>query len=637
MKGLVPGLGMLPASVTTSDLSERARILTDAGMSSQQFGPGMPLAPRWIDPREPSTGQPAPRRSEFPVGVNLQLTQARHVPFSLLRAVADRIDVVRACIRTRKSHMIGLDWDVTLTRRAVNQVMLTDGLTRPGEAAQVARTRFEPEIARLRALMEQPDPLNDLEFPDWLDMLLEDLFVIDAVTVYPRRDLGGRVVALELIDGATIKPLLDYRGGVPSSPAPAFQQILHGFVRGEWTASGADDVARDYSTGEMLYRPRHRRTWSPYGMSETEQALAAADVWLKRFDWIREAFDSGAVPESWMKTDLGVGPGGLTPQQLLEYEAVLNASLSGQTEERHRLHLLPRGFDPAQQENFADKFQPTLDELLVKVVCMSFGVMPTEIGFPPSSGIGGKGHQEGEENSAYRKDIKPTVQWLSRLLTALMRRYLGCPPELEFTFIDYATSDQVEAEQAAELRGKGGRTTLNEERARMGLPLFDFVEADEPFLNTSAGIVFVRGALDRALTAPAGEVVPGSVSAADPVPGSSSGPAAGPEAPAPAPPGELAPVQVGDEVQVPVDVDGDGVPDGFIAVRQHLRRIPDKALAAEATSFVNFVAKRSGSGRRWRPFTFAAIGDDDAAVLNVLGRRGDLAAIGRYVEQLAGQ
>ena len=59
-------------------------------------------------------------------------------------------------------------------------------------------------------------------------MLLEDPLVIDAATIYPRYDRGGNLYSLDVIDGATIKPLIGEDGRAPEAPDPAYQQILHG-------------------------------------------------------------------------------------------------------------------------------------------------------------------------------------------------------------------------------------------------------------------------------------------------------------------------------------------------------------------------------------------------------------------------
>lgn len=607
VKALVPGLGMLPVGATATDLTDRIRATAEAGMSYAQFGPGLPLQPQPIDPRTPQ-GSIEPRRNEYPVGVNLDISRNRFVPFATLRKTADTVDIVRRCIEVRKAHITSLGWDITLAPSAIKRIMEDDGITRLGEAHAVARKRFQPEMTRLRDWWEQPDRVNGLDFGAWLSMLLEEQLVVDAVTVWPRRNLAGEVMALELIDGATIKPLLDNRGSTPIPPAPAYQQILHGFPRGEWTAS-LDGVVDQYQRTELVYKPRHRRTWSPYGFSEVEQALSSTDLYLKRIGWIRSEFDDGTVPDLWMRTDLQVGnsPGGLNPQQLAQYEAVINQSLAGQTVERHSIHLLPKGFDPVQMEQFAEKYNPDLDEVIIKLVCMCFSVMPSEVGFTPKSGIGGKGHQEGEANSAYRKDIRPTSTWIQSLLTQLSREFLGMPPELQFSLFGYETEDQLEAEQVSDLRVKSARATINEERARKGQPLYEFPEADIPFIQTSAGAVFLPGALAFGQVIPDRDLAPQAAQATAEAVATKTASAA-----------------------VEVLKDSDSEPETPNATKAAPVRQPS-AVGDEGAKFIKFVAKRAGTNKAWRPFDFAAMAVADADLLNELGRVGDLVAVRRVV------
>ena len=90
-------------------------------------------------------------------------------------------------------------------------------------------------------------------------MLLEDMLVIDAATLYPRYTRGGSLYSLDIIDGATIKPLIGEDGRSPEPPDPAYQQILHGVS------------AADFSADELLYLPRNVRAHRLYGMSPVEQ------------------------------------------------------------------------------------------------------------------------------------------------------------------------------------------------------------------------------------------------------------------------------------------------------------------------------------------------------------------------------
>jgi hypothetical protein len=124
------------------------------------FGPGIPLIPSAIDPREPATGRPAPRRSEFPSSVNLQITNTRLMPFKTLRDVAEGVDVIRRCIEVRKAQQVALDWDIVISRQAIKRIQLEDNVSSQGKAAQIARERFAPKMAELRKWWEKPDQFN---------------------------------------------------------------------------------------------------------------------------------------------------------------------------------------------------------------------------------------------------------------------------------------------------------------------------------------------------------------------------------------------------------------------------------------------------------------------------------------------
>lgn len=587
------------------------------------FGPGVPMAPRGIDPRDPVSGGTPPRRSEFPVAVNLNLSGQRLVPFDTLRDVADRVDVIRRCVEVRKAQMHAFDFDVVLTRQATRRIMRDDNIGSPGEAAQAAREKFEPEMIRLREWWEKPDRYNGMDFQAWLDVLLEEQLVLDAVSIWPRRKLGGDIGALELIDGATIKPLLDHRGSTPVPPAPAYQQILHGFARGDFTATDGDG----YRADQIVYRPRRRRTFTPFGFPEVEHALSVADIYLKRMAWIRGEFTDGRMPDSWIKLPAEVS---MTPDQMREWELVINEELADPTQ-RRSLRMLPPGGEAEQMSTFADLYKPDLDEALIKLLCMCFGVLPTEIGFPPSSGIGGKGHQEGEANSAHRKTTRPYARWLESLLTDLSRDYLGMPPELEFKLLGYEVEDQAEAEGVADSQMRRGAITLNDDRAARGMPLYTFPEADTPFIVTGSGLVFLDGAM--AAQAAAQAPVPGAVPEIGSIvpnaePASATDPRPADDIPAD---GDPAYGEVPEEGE-PIGPD-DPVPDGFIRVNGYLRRqIARPAPLAEAAKFVRFAEKRSG--RAWRPFEFTTIDGDLADRLNDAGAAGDIATVKSLVADL---
>jgi hypothetical protein len=467
------------------------------------FGPGVPLFPAAIDPVRPDTGRPEPRFNEYPVTSNLPGVGDRLVPWKVLRDAADAGGLPRRCIEIRKAEVTTLEWAVTISKQAVEAAQ--DGSSRPrSEVEQELRERLSPEIVRCSRFWEKPDPGQDEDFAEWLSKLLEEHLVLDAVAIYPRLTYGGNLYALEILDGSTIKPLRDHRGGRPAPPNPAFQQILWGFPRGEFVADIDTDgnVIGALPADQLVYKRRNVRAHTPYGYSAVEQALEDVDVWLRRRKWIRDEYTEGTLPVGWVR------PGehtSWTPAQIREYETDLNDTYSGGTAARHRLRVLPPGFDLNETAgDVAERYKPEYDLFLVKQIAAHFDVTIAELGFTEQGGLGSTGWHEGQADVQQRKGTLPTLRWLEQLLTSISRKHLGMPDELEFTFLGLEEEDAAAADEIAAARVGDGRMTYNEDRDRMGMPRYDFPEADMPMVKTSRGLVFLAGASELA---PAGEMV----------------------------------------------------------------------------------------------------------------------------------
>ena len=172
-----------------------------------------------------STPIPTPPRSAEPIA------------FAELRGLADALPLPRSVIETRK-----------------DQVAAPNHAIRPRSGRGGPQTAAK--IAAVEALLSFPDRRHS--FRDWLRMLIENMLVIDAACLYPRFTQGGALNALDVIDGATITPLLGEDGRAPEPPDPAYQQVLHSIP------------AADFAFDELLYLPRNVRSLWLYGLSPVE-------------------------------------------------------------------------------------------------------------------------------------------------------------------------------------------------------------------------------------------------------------------------------------------------------------------------------------------------------------------------------
>ena len=592
-KAALPGGIQLPSGAQTSSLAPQIAALqqrTSQGTAGAvamaeplprqmsdfiaAFGPGVPLVPAPLNTVRPDTGQQDPRRYAYPVSWNLSRDMQRHTPWSLLIQAADKVDIIRRCIEVRKDEQTQQDWDFTLTKRALEAA----GANTPQEKAAL-REKYSAKIRELVEWWQTPDKTNGLEFETWLSMALEEHFVLDALAIYPRLTYGGDLASLEVLDGSTIKPLLDTRGNRPVAPAPAFQQWLYGFPRGEYTDLGPSD-SWEGDAGSLVYAVKTARTRSPYGLSTVEQALASADLWMHRQQWMRSEYTEGTLPTTWLTVDQAAG--NMTPEQLRAWETVLNEFYRGSASDRHGLHLLPGGVSPVDTQDVSERYKPDYDEFLVKLVISHFNVDPMEIGFAPKGGLGGKGFSEGQQDTKYRQAIKPTNTFLSNIINQISRRYLDMPPELTHQFLGMEQEDEASADEVAAARTSSGRSTFNEDRDRQGMPRYEGEWADKPFIVTAAGPVWLDDAYEKSQEPP--QPVPAPL-----VPHVPGQPGARPPA---------TPPQGDDEDQADEDDEADAV--------------AEKAVG-ELVAFGRFLAKR---GKLSRPFAFEHLDKAAGALLN---------------------
>lgn len=481
-------------------------------LNASPFGPLSPLVPAALDPARRDTGRPEPRISEYPVAWNVPGNDQRPIPWTVLREAANMIDVVRRCIEVRKRHIRSLKWVWTVSSETVQEAYQADQRRGRDDIEAELRDKFRPEINRLTEFWQKPWRSNGLAFGTWLNGVLEEHLVLDAVPIYPRMTYGGDVLDLEIVDGTTIKPLLDWRGARPAPPNPAYQQVLYGFPRGEFTATseidedGNEVLPGAYAADQLYYHRENFRPGVPgYGLSAVEQSLISARLYLKRQGWMLAEYDDGSTPLTWLVPDGAANAGeDWNPRQRREWENSLNDELAGQTAARHRIKLTPPGFKPEMMPDTAERYKPEYDLYLIKLLATHFGVTIAELGFTEAKGLGSSGYHEGQEDVQDRIGRRPDTAMLAELIADVSQRFLKAPPELEFQFLGLESEDEAAQDAVAESRLRRGSLVLNEDRKRTGLPLYDFPEADMPMVITQRGVVFLEGSSELA---PPGELI----------------------------------------------------------------------------------------------------------------------------------
>jgi HK97 family phage portal protein len=417
---------------TQSDITQYRQVFQpDQGI----FSPGYPLVP----PERESV-----RVWDFPVGYNTIYTPRAYEPigFHELRALAENHDITRLAIETRKDQIEKLEWAI----RSRNE--------KKPAADAAAR------IATLTEFWRRPD--GEQPFGTWLRELLEDLLVLDAPCLEIRRSRGGDIIGLDVVDGATVKVLIDDTGRRPRAPAPAYEQVIHGRP---WRLLTSD---------ELLYLPRNRRPHKAYGFGPCEQIVMTINIGLRRQLMQLQHFTEGNIPPGLLNA-----PDGWSAEQIRQFQEWFDSILAGNTGTRTRLVWAPTGakYQAFKEAPYKDEF----DEWLARIVCYAFSLPPTA--FTPQVN---RATAQSAQETALQEGLAPLAGWVKRLVDGVIQDRMR-QTDLEFVWSDARPIDPKDQASIIDIYVKGGVYTLNEARDILGL--LPVEGGDRPMFQTAQGPV----------------------------------------------------------------------------------------------------------------------------------------------------
>ncbi len=413
-------------------LSSSQTPVQDTSGTGEWFGPGRALpgmAP------EDSRG----RRMDYMFGTNYQIAprQQEMVTFQMLRVLADAHDLTRLAIETCKDRMVRLPWGFRI-------------LDSDEDMSEEQKAR----ALSYRTLLRRPD--GKRFWVDWLRMLLEDLLVIDAPSIFVRRTMDEtEIVSLNQIDGATIRPVIDQFGNEPEPPETAYQQVLHGMP------------AMNYTSQQLIYRPRNQRVHKIWGYSPVEQIIATINIALRRQLWQHSYFTNGNIPDAL----IGV-PSTWTPDQIREFQDWFDGLLQGQPDRRRNGIFVPgevaKSYVPTKE---AELFG-TAEEWLARVVCFCFGIPHQALVKEVNRATADNAHEQAIEDG-----LAPVMMWVKGLMDSILIDHFG-ETELEFWWIDDAPVDPKVHDDIWRGRVDAGMANRNEWRTAVGMDPREEDEAD---------------------------------------------------------------------------------------------------------------------------------------------------------------
>jgi SPP1 gp7 family putative phage head morphogenesis protein len=223
------------------------------------FSPFTPILPTGVDTPPPGAERPVPRRYQYEPGWNLPTGQPgqeglKLVSFSTLQKLADVYSIARSCIEFRKNQVRGIEWDITPTAEAQKAYQSSPAL----------QADFGKRRAKALKFFNRPDR-NYFSYATWISAMIEEILVFDALSILMiptwgkgagQGVLGSDLENFMLINGPTIRPLLNLHGGTPRPPC--YSDDTEILTRSGWKLfrdlKHDEEVATRSSNGEFEWQ-----------------------------------------------------------------------------------------------------------------------------------------------------------------------------------------------------------------------------------------------------------------------------------------------------------------------------------------------------------------------------------------------
>ena len=414
------------------------------------FGPGRPLNP-W------EGYGTEPRAFDYPMAINV-VTRPRlgRMDFYSIATLNDSWDVARMCIQHRIRSFQSFDWSI---------VPSFDASDLPGEVV-------DAEIAEAYRRMRRPD--GRTPYKNWIAKLVGQIFEYDAPALWKRRDLSGRPIALEVVDGTTIAPLLDRLGHPPEGDAPAYIQFIKG-MPWDWI-----------SQRDMIYEPFSPQPNSPYGRAPIEDVVLIANADIRMTMHLLEYWTEGNIPGGLMTAP----PDVVDPKQVDERQKRFNARVLSDAAAKVQVHYVEHGtgYIPIRTSAF--------DEAAYlwgfRKGCATYGVTPQDLGITLDVN---RANGETQVDIQERIGDRPLALHVDQMVTSYLRDDVGLHVEFQ-TSLGAEKEDRLNEARVWQIYIQSGIASPDEARSELtGLPVDSERPIPRMFFSPRTGVIPISSAL----------------------------------------------------------------------------------------------------------------------------------------------
>jgi HK97 family phage portal protein len=386
----------------------------------------------------------------------------RGYSFKTLRDFALYYPILRSCVNYRKRQITQLEWDVGPTEVKFKKEDVD---------------KADKEAKQIKEFLKYPTGDKSVTFRTFLNRILEDILVLDAVSIYRRKNLKGGLYGFLPVDATTIELLLNEDGTVPQPPDPAYVQKIRGEVKEQFTLD------------EMVYRMMNPRTNTPYGLSAVETLIITVSTALKLSTYNLNFLTEGNVPEGFVELPKDVAS---NQDQLRLWQEAWDAMFSGNPKFTRKIKFLPEGMKYTPLRKSEDMEFEKFDKWLLLQTCSVMEVAPQAIGFQFERG---KGATEMEWEIGKERGMYPLAHFIKEIMDQIIQEDLG-KTDFEFHWNNMNPTNKKEEAEVFSKLVTTGAVSIDEWRVGEGLTPIGLAH----YIMTPVGPIFVKdfvGASER--------------------------------------------------------------------------------------------------------------------------------------------
>ncbi len=332
------------------------------------------------------------------------------VTYQTLRMMSTRCEWVAAVIKTRQNQVRKAKWSILPKDR--------DDSSRGVEAL----------VEKITNLLKHPSMHgsrpSSRSWKQYASEIIRDILVLDQGCTEKEWTLDKWIAAMYPVDGATIAPNMDERGGYHDD---AYVQTVDGQITARF---GVEDLM------VIIDNPQTDVRFSGYGFSPLESLIVTVSAELYSSKYNASYFEKGAVPEGMINLGPEAAPEDVNAFRLYWMNEIMGRPWAIPILGGSKAEWIPWRATNKDMEYMA------YQEWLLKKICAMFNISPKELGLIEDVN---RSTAESQDESEQEKGIEPLLELIqdSFEVEVIGEHGLGVGDYVEFKFDEEGESEEA--------------------------------------------------------------------------------------------------------------------------------------------------------------------------------------------------